>query len=66
MYHLLADLHHWTPEQINRMDPDYIEAHIIRERARQDETESQRKREERKRARGARRRGDDVDVSEIE
>ena len=62
MCHVLADLHNWTPEQVSRMDPDFVEEHIIRERAKQAAAEAERKRQKRKRRGG---RGEDADLSEI-
>lgn len=68
MYHVLADLHHWTPEQVNRMDPDFIEEHLTRERARQAVDAEKRRRKERQAARRAKHGGlggEDADLSEI-
>lgn len=66
MYHVLADLHHWTPEQVNRMDPDFIEEHLIRERARQNVEAAKRRSEERKQRRtGGGMGGEEAELSEI-
>jgi hypothetical protein len=36
----LADEHHWTPEEITRMDPDYITEQLARIEARADHIEA--------------------------
>ncbi len=66
MYYLLADLHHWTPEQIAEMGLDFVEELVIRERAKQDVAEAKARREERKaRRKGRHSDGEDCDISEI-
>lgn len=54
MYHVLADLHGWTPEEVDRMPMDFVLDHLARERARQDVERARQKR------------GDEAALSEIE
>ena len=75
MYVALAERHGWTPEQINRMDPDYIDELLVRLKALGDvqEAEAEERRRKEKKARVDAKRaagrggrvGDDVDISEI-
>ena len=68
---MLADRYRWTPEQIDRMDPDYLEELQARMRAEGIVAEERRQAEERKRRHDEwvrthkRPRGDSVDISEI-
>ena len=66
---ILAERYHWTPEQVSRMDPDFVVELLIRIRA-ESEVEAQRARREKARRRRATARGyryaEDVDLSEIE
>lgn len=65
---MLAERYHWTPEQICRLDEDYITELLARIRAEADVAEAKRKRDEAK----SKRRptggllAESVDVSEIE
>lgn len=61
---VLAERYHWTPEQIGRMDPDFVEELAIRLRAEVEAAEAERKRQKRKRKRRGGR-GEDADLSEI-
>ena len=74
---MLAERYHWTPEQICRMDPDYIAELLVRISAEADVLEARRKAAERERKRRERRarrlrsvqrggsRIEDADISEI-
>lgn len=66
---ILAERYHWTPEQVSRMDPDFVVELLICIRA-ESEVEAQRARREKARRRRATARGyrdaEDVDLSEIE
>ena len=61
-YITLAVQYNWTPEQVNRMDPDFINEILTRLTAEWDAEKAKRKAEERKRKRA---RGDSVDIAEI-
>lgn len=48
---MLADLHHWTPEQVDALDPDYIDHLIARQSAQADHHKDEHDKAERKRER---------------
>lgn len=60
----LAEHYHWTPAQVGRMDPDFIDELLVRMRAEADVERVRRKRAERD-ARRKQRGGEDVDMAEI-
>ena len=60
----LAERYHWTPAQVGRMDPDFVEELLVRMRAEADVEKARQKRAERA-ARRKQRRGEDVDMAEI-
>jgi len=64
---LLAEEHHWTPEQVSRMDEDYVTEVVARIRARNDVERHRQKRQERRERMTARwvEEGMDADVTEI-
>lgn len=74
---MLAERYHWTPAQVNEMDPDVLEEITARISAEQEviarrraEEEAERARQERARRRAERERrggikGTEVDMSEI-
>jgi len=64
---VLAEKYQWTPEQVNRMDPDFIEEVLARTRAEAEIAEARRKEDERKANRRKRGGpiGEPVDLSEI-
>lgn len=69
-YVMLAERYHWTPEQIDRLDPDYIDELLIRMSVEAEYQEAERKKAERERKREARaqkggKRGEDMDISEL-
>lgn len=63
---LLATRHHWTPEQVARLDEDFVTELLARERA---EADVERKRQKIAERRASRRRGrgdsDEADLTEI-
>ena len=60
----LAERYHWTPEQICRMDPDFLEEVTARIRA---EAEAEKRKARRKhKHKGGSGRGEPVDLSEIQ
>lgn len=66
-YGMLAERYQWTPEQVDRLDPDYIDYLLARIAAESDYQESERKKAERERKRAERqgkgsRKGEDVDI----
>lgn len=68
-YIVLAERYHWTPEQICRLEEDYITELLARSRAESDVTEAKRKKEEAKRKRrggGGGPPAESVDASEIQ
>lgn len=63
----MATEHHWTPEQISRMDGDYLDEVVARIRAGNDVERARQKREQRRRGVAERRTrtsgdGEDADV----
>jgi hypothetical protein len=70
VYVMLAERYHWTPEQVDRLDPDYIDELMIRISVEAEHQEIERKKQERERKRAANkpkggRRGEDVDIADI-
>jgi hypothetical protein len=47
----LADLYHWTPEQVEALDPDYVDHLIARQNAQADHHKAESAAEQRKRER---------------
>ena len=68
-YIVLAERYHWTPEQICRLEEDYITELLARSRAEADVAEVKRKREEAKHRAGRASGGllaESVDIAEIQ
>ena len=63
-YVMLAERYHWTPEQVDRLDPDYIDELLMRMSAEADYQEAERKKQEREHRRQGKgsHRGEDVDI----
>ena len=62
---LLAERYHWRPEDVLRMDPDFVDEVVVRARAETDVEAAKRKRAERANKRRPGQAGEDVDLAEI-